>query len=413
MTVLPLDGRVATEAEPLPRSALHAGDLLRVASVGLRSRRLRAALSALGIAIGIAAMVAVLGISESSRNDLLSSLDRLGTNLLTVQGGEGFGFSEDGGALPTTAEAMLARIGPVQGVSSVTLVDADVRRTDLVPSTQTGGITVQATDPELLGTLRAELADGEWLDAERTGLPVVVLGADAAKHLGITDVGDGVQVWLGGHWFTVIGILEPFELADQLDRTALIGEGVAADLFGTTENPGTIFLRADPDELDSVAAVLRQTANPQDPDTVEVARPSDAIEAKAAASNAFTALFLGLGAVALLVGGVGIANVMVISVLERRSEIGLRRALGATRRHVSGQFLAEALLLSGLGGLIGVLLGAGVTAIYDVARGWAVVVPVAGLVGGVVAALLIGAVAGLYPATRAARLAPTDALRTV
>jgi putative ABC transport system permease protein len=413
MTVLPLDGRVAGEAEPLPRSALHAGDLLRVASVGLRSRRLRAALSALGIAIGIAAMVAVLGISESSRNDLLSSLDRLGTNLLTVQGGEGFGFSEDGGALPTTAEAMLARIGPVQGVSSVTLVDADVRRTDLVPSTQTGGITVQATDPELLGTLRARLADGEWLDAERTGLPVVVLGADAARHLGITDVADGVQVWLGGHWFTVIGILEPFELADQLDRTALIGEGVAADLFGTTENPGTIFLRADPDELDSVAAVLRQTANPQDPDTVEVARPSDAIEAKAAASNAFTALFLGLGAVALLVGGVGIANVMVISVLERRSEIGLRRALGATRRHVSGQFLAEALLLSGLGGLTGVLLGAGVTAIYDVARGWAVVVPVAGLVGGVVAALLIGAVAGLYPATRAARLAPTDALRAV
>jgi putative ABC transport system permease protein len=412
MTVLPLDGRVV-EPAPLPRSSLHAGDLLRVASVGLRSRRLRAALSALGIAIGIAAMVAVLGISESSRKDLLSSLDRLGTNLLTVQGSAGFGFSEDGGVLPTTAEAMLTRIGPVQGVSSVTVVDADVRRSDLVPSTQTGGITVQATDPALLGTLRAELADGEWLDAERTGLPVVVLGADAARRLGITDVADGVQVWLGGHWFTVIGILEPFELAEQLDRTALIGEGIAAELFGTAANPGTIFLRADPDEIDAVGAVLRQTANPQSPDTVEVARPSDAIEAKAAASNAFTALFLGLGAVALLVGGVGIANVMVISVLERRSEIGLRRALGATRRHVSGQFLAEALLLSGLGGITGVLLGAGVTAGYDLARGWDVVVPVTGLIGGVAAALLIGAVAGLYPATRAARLAPTDALRTV
>jgi putative ABC transport system permease protein len=403
---------LAPAATALAASALHPGDLLRVASVGLRSRRLRAALSALGIAIGIAAMVAVLGISESSRNDLLASLDRLGTNLLTVRGGEGFGFSGDG-ELPTTAESMLSRIGPVQAVSSVTVVDADVRRTDLVPSTQTGGITVQATDPALLDTLRAQVAQGEWLDDARSDLPVVVLGADAAARLGITDVGDGVQVWLGDRWFTVIGILEPFELAEGLDRAALIGEGIAASAFGTTENPGTIFLRADPDDLDAVRSVLAATVNPESPDTVEVARPSDAIEAKAAASNAFTALFLGLGAVALLVGGVGIANVMVISVLERRSEIGLRRALGATRRHVSSQFLAEALLLSGLGGLSGVALGAGVTAAYDLARGWDVVVPITGLVGGVAAALAIGAVAGLYPATRAARLAPTDALRTV
>jgi putative ABC transport system permease protein len=414
VTVLPLDGRVGHAApQELPRSALHPGDLLRVASVGLRSRRLRAALSALGIAIGIAAMVAVLGISESSRSDLLSSLDRLGTNLLSVRGGEGFGFSADGGALPTTAESMLSRIGPVEGVSSVTVVDADVRRTNLIPSTQTGGITVQATDPGLLDTLRGELADGEWLDDARADLPVVVLGSAAAERLGITDVADGVQVWLGGHWFTVIGILEPIELAEDLDRTALIGEGIAASLFDTTENPGTIYLRADPDQIETVGSVLAATVNPESPDTVEVARPTDAIEAKAAASNAFTALFLGLGAVALLVGGVGIANVMVISVLERRSEIGLRRALGATRRHVSAQFLAEALLLSALGGVTGVLLGAGVTAAYDLARGWTIVIPTIGLVGGVVAALLIGAVAGLYPATRAARLEPTDALRTV
>jgi putative ABC transport system permease protein len=403
---------MSTTPLPLPRSALHPGDLLRVASVGLRSRRLRAALSALGIAIGIAAMVAVLGISESSRSDLLSSLDRLGTNLLTVQGGTGFGFSGDG-ALPTTAKSMLARVGSVEGVSSVTLVDATVRRTDLIPSTQTGGLTVQATDTALLGTLRARLHDGEWLDDARVDLPVVVLGSVAAQRLGITEVDDRPAVLIGDQWFTVIGILEPIELAEDLDRTVLIGEGVAASAFGTTEHPGTIYLRAAPDQLDAVKAVVPATAAPEAPDTVETARPTDAIEAKAAASNAFTALFLGLGAVALLVGGVGIANVMVISVLERRSEIGLRRALGATRRHVSIQFLAEALLLSGLGGISGVALGAGVTAAYDVARGWAVVVPIAGLVGGVVAALVIGAVAGLYPATRAARLSPTDALRTV
>ena len=397
-------------AVPAP-SALHPGDLLRVASVGLRSRRLRAALSALGIAIGIAAMVAVLGISESSKAQLLSSLDRLGTNLLVVEGATGFAGS--GGELPITAEAMAGRIGPVSAVSSVTSVDATVRRTDLVPGTRTGGLTVKAVDVALLDTLQGRLADGEWLDEVRAGLPVTVLGSVAAGRLGITDVGDGVAVWLGDRWFTVVGILEPLELSPDLDRAAIVGRGVAAAELDAAEAPGTVFVRTDPDQVDAVRSVLARTVNPQAPDEVDVARPSDAIEARAAARNAFTALFLGLGGVALLVGGVGIANVMVISVLERRSEIGLRRALGATRRHVGTQFLAEALLLSGLGGLAGVALGAGVTAAYDTARGWEVVVPAAGLAGGVAAALVIGAVAGLYPALRAARLAPTDALRSV
>jgi putative ABC transport system permease protein len=407
------DGATATgRTAQLAPSALHPGDLFRVASIGLRSRRLRASLSALGIAIGIAAMVAVLGISESSKSHLLAALDELGTNLLVVEPGQGFIGDEDA-VLPTTSEAMLRRIGPVEDVSSVTSVDATVLRTDLAPKDQTGGITVKAADTQLLDTLVGEMADGEWLDDARAGLPVVVLGSVAAERLGITDVADGVQVWLGGQWFTVIGIMEPFELAPDLDTSAIIGRPIATAELGAAETPGTVYLRTDPDKVDDVQAVIAPTANPDNPDQVEVSRPSDAIEARAAASNAFTALFLGLGAVALLVGGVGIANVMVISVLERRSEIGLRRALGATRRHVSVQFLSEALLLSAVGGLAGVLLGATVTAVYDAARGWAIVIPAAGLAGGITAALAIGAVAGLYPATRAARLAPTDALRTV
>jgi putative ABC transport system permease protein len=407
------DGAIATGPRArLAPSGLHPGDLFRVASVGLRSRRLRASLSALGIAIGIAAMVAVLGISESSKSNLLAALDKLGTNLLVVEPGEGFIGNEDA-VLPTTAETMLRRIAPVEEVSSVTSVDATVLRTDLAPSGQTGGITVKAADTRLLDTLVGQMADGEWLDEARAGLPVVVLGSEAAERLGITDVGDGVQVWLGEQWFTVIGIMEPFELAPDLDTSAIIGRDIATAELGAPETPGTIYLRTAPDKVDDVQTVIAPTVNPDNPDQVEVSRPSDAIEARAAASNAFTALFLGLGAVALLVGGVGIANVMVISVLERRSEIGLRRALGATRRHVSVQFLSEALLLSAAGGLAGVLLGAAVTAAYDVARGWDIVVPAIGLAGGLAAALAIGAVAGLYPATRAARLAPTDALRTV
>lgn len=399
-------------AAPLQPSAVHPGDMFRIATAGLRSRRLRAALSALGIAIGIASMVAVLGISESSRAELLSSLDRLGTNLLTIQAGSGFGFGS-GEGLPTTAEAMLGRIEPVQGVSSVTVVDVTVRRTGLVPTTRTGGITVQATDPALLATLRGQMADGEWLDDIRSGLPVVVLGSVAAERLGLTNVDDNAMVWIGDRWFSVIGILAPVELAPDLDRAAMIGEQIAVDEFGTTANPGTIYLRTDPEVIDDVRNVVPATANPAEPDTVEVSRPSDALEAKAAASSAFTALFLGLGAVALLVGGVGIANVMVIAVLERRSEIGLRRALGGTRRHVSAQFLTEALLLSGTGGVIGAALGAAVTAGYSLLRGWDIRVPVVGLAGAIVSSLLIGALAGLYPARRAARLSPTDALRPV
>jgi putative ABC transport system permease protein len=411
---LPGDGTAPQRSNGarLAPSSLHPGDLFRVASIGLRSRRLRASLSALGIAIGIAAMVAVLGISESSKQNLLASLDKLGTNLLMVEAGSGFIGNQDP-ALPATSEEMLRRIAPVEEVSSVTSVDASVLRSDLAPSDQTRGITVKAADTQLLDTLVGEMADGEWLDQTRADLPVVVLGSVAAERLAISDVGDGVQVWLGDQWFTVIGIMEPLELAPDLDTSAVVGRGIATTELGAAETPGTVYLRADPDDIESVQNVIPATANPESPDEVEVTRPSDAIEARAAASNAFTALFLGLGAVALLVGGVGIANVMVISVLERRSEIGLRRALGATRRHVSVQFLSEALLLSAAGGLAGVLLGALVTAIYDVARGWEIVVPTIGLVGGIAAAVAIGAVAGLYPATRAARLAPTDALRTV
>jgi putative ABC transport system permease protein len=392
----------------LAPSRLLPADVLRVGGIGLRTRRLRASLSALGIAIGIAAMVAVLAISDSSKADLIATLDRLGTNLLRVAPGQTL-FGEDA-KLPEAATAMIGRIAPVEEVAAVETVDATVRRTPYISEDETGGIAVMAADLELPATLGAALKAGVFLNAATSRYPAVVLGSIAADRLAIDRV--GVAVWLGDRWFTVVGILRPIELAPDLDRAALVGLPIAKELFAAEGSASTIFVRANPDDLDDVRRVLGATANPEHAEEVEVSRPSDALEARAAAKTAFTSLFVGLGAVALFVGGLGIANVMVISVLERRSEIGLRRALGAAKGHIRVQFLAESLMLAATGGAAGVALGTVITIVYTANRGWAAVVPWYVAVGGIAAALAIGAVAGIYPAMRAARLAPTEALRS-
>jgi putative ABC transport system permease protein len=393
---------------PAPRR-LGLRDLIAVGAAGLATRRLRAALSALGVAIGIAAIVAVLGVSESSKADLLAQLDRLGTNLLTVAPGQTFGG--DTATLPKGAVGMIRRIGPVKQAAAVaTVSDTAVYRNDHIPREETGGLSVAAADLKLPQAVGATLAKGRWLNAATARYPATVLGAATAAQLGVDRVGS--QVWLGGRWFTVVGILAPVPLAPELDRAALIGLPAARALFGNDGSPSTVYVRADPDQVSGVQGVLAATANPEHPNEVQVSRPSDALAAQAAAKSALNALLLGLGGVALLVGGVGIANVMVIGVLERRSEIGLRRALGATRGHIRTQFVVESLLLALLGGAGGVVLGALVTAAYATHQHWRVVVPLSGVAGGVGVALALGALAGLYPAIRAARLAPTDALRT-
>ena len=409
--VAPSDVPVVGMSGKLEPSRLHLADVARTSVVGLKTRKLRAALSALGIMIGIASMVAVLGLSESSKSDLLAQLDRLGTNLIRVEAGSGLG--RGAGELPDTAAGMIARIGPVQATSTVSPVDAGgVYRSDLVPTGETGGITVQAVSTNLLDTLGGSVADGRFLDDAPSDYPVTVLGAVAAERLGIRSVADGQLVYLGDQWFTVVGILDLFELSPDLDRAALVSTNAAVTYLGHEDIPSTIFVRVDPAYVDDVMDVIGPTANPETPEEVEVTRPSDALEARDAADEALTALFLGLGGVALLVGGVGIANVMVISVLERRSEIGLRRAIGATRRHVATQFIGEALVLSLVGGIGGVALGSLATAIWSRIKGWDVLLPPVALFGGVGVAVAIGVLAGLYPASRAARLSPTEALRT-
>jgi putative ABC transport system permease protein len=385
--------------------------VVRVSGAGLRTRPLRAFLSALGIAIGIAAMVAVVGISSSSRVELDQQLAALGTNLLTVAPGN----TMRGGTatLPPESVAMIARVGPVRQVAATGKVpDAKVYRTDRIPAVETGGLSVQAAQLDLLATVGATVATGSWLNAATSEYPSVVLGADAAARLGIVSVGDGVQIYLGEQWFTVIGVLDPVALAAELDTAALIGWPAAASYLDFDGHPTTVYTRCEDHAVEAVRDVLAATANPAAPNEVRVSRPSDALVARQATDRTFTGLLLGLGAVALLVGGVGVANTMVISVLERRAEIGLRRALGATRGQIRSQFVGESLLLSALGGLGGVAIGVAVTTSYAATQSWPSVVPAWATAGGVAATLVIGAIAGLYPAIRAARLAPTEALAT-
>ncbi|MEU0554067.1 ABC transporter permease [Dactylosporangium sp. NPDC006015] len=389
---------------------LRPADLLPLGTLGLRSRTARALLSGLGIAIGIASIVAVLGVTRSSQSHVLAQLDRLGTNLLTVASG----VEQDGAEepLPGTAAPMIGMLPAVRSVAPTARLDAvTVYRNDRVPQGRTGGLAVRACDASLLGTLDGALRTGTFLDDGR--YPVAVLGAQAAAVLGIDDVADGPRVWLGGHWYTVVGILDPFPLAPEIDRSALVSFASAADLLGYDGVASRIYLRADPDHVADVAAVLHRAANPEEPSRVQVSRPSDALAAQLEVKEAGAGLFLGLGAIALLVGAIGIANVMVISVLERRTEIGLRRALGATRGHVATQFVTESLVLSTIGGVAGIAIGVVVTVAIASDHGWAVLVPPAAVWGAFAVSLTAGAVAGLYPALRAARIPPTDALRTV
>lgn len=397
----------ATAAPVVLRPArLGLADVARLGAVGLQAHPLRVALSALGVAIGIAAMLAVVGISASSRAELDQKLDRLGTNLLTVAPGQDRAGQK--AVLPAESVGMIGRIGPVESVGATGVLDRAVYRNDHVPTGETGSIAVLAAQPELLATVRATVHSGAWFTPASGAFPTVVLGSVAAKRLDVPGV--GYRLWLGGEWFTVVGVLDPVPLAEELDSAALVGWPAARTYLGFDGRPTRIYVRTDQRRVEAVRVVLGSTANPEAPHEVAVSRPSDALAARQATDRTLNGLLLGLGAVALVVGGVGVANTMVISVLQRRSEVGLRRALGATRGQIRVQFLAESALLSALGGTAGTVCGVGITALYAYGQGWPTVVPAWAMAGGLGATLLVGAVAGLYPAIRASRLAPTTAL---
>ncbi|MFT4029412.1 MAG: ABC transporter permease [Protaetiibacter sp.] len=387
-------------------------DLARTAWLGVAGRPQRTILAALGIALGIASLVALTGAAASNRAQLLAELDAMGADLAVVT--PGTGPDQQPVPLPDTAPEAIARQDGVARVGVFeTAPDAlAVYRTDLVPETETNGLTVAVARPDVLDAIEATLAVGRWFDAATRALPVAVLGSTAAERLGIDRAGDRILV--GGEWYGVLGILGSAGLAADIDTAVILGdqwvrEHYTGDAIGEVS---AIYVRAEPGRIDRVRELLAAAASPGSP-YVAVTGLSDLAGARSTADDSLTTLGLALGGIALLVGGVGIANTMVVAVMERRGEIGLRRSLGARPGQIAAQFVTEAAILSALGGLAGLALGVGAAWVIAVLSAQPLALPAGVLAAGAILSVAVGALAGLQPAVRAARLSPTTALRSI
>ncbi|KQR24648.1 peptide ABC transporter permease [Agreia sp. Leaf335] len=388
------------------RPRLDLRDLIEVGTVGLRTRPLRAVLSAIGVAIGIATLVTVTAVPASSQAALDKTLTALGADLLRADPRAGV----DGELVPFPAEAvgMLERIGTVTGAASVGNTHAPVRSNEL-RSYPESGVTTLAVRGDFVGVLRADVTSGRWLDG--SDLPTAVLGIDAAERLGLAELPDRpVTIDVGGVAFTVVGVLAETPLSADLQSAVLVEDAAAQRWLGFDGAPTAAYVTGIEASIEALRPVVAATLSPDASGLVQVSRPSAVLAAKEAARDSFDGLFLALAAVALVIGGIGIANTMFVSVLERRREIGLRRALGAHRGQIQAQFLVEAIVLCALGGAAGVLLGLLGTAAWSGHQGWPLVVPLQTVLYGIAASLCTGAVAGLAPSVRAARQSPTAAL---
>ncbi|GAA4024811.1 ABC transporter permease [Arthrobacter methylotrophus] len=389
------------------KSKVTFADLIRIGGASLMAKPLRTVLSALGIAIGIASMLTIVGISSSSQAKLNEQLAKLGTNLLTIEPGKSVAADADG--LPIGSAAKARRIDGVLDAKEVSLLtDQHVYRSRIIDPLQSEGIDVLTFSAGLGELLNATLKAGHWPSGPEAAYPTTVLGARAAERLGI--VSPGSQIVLDGRDITVTGILEPLPLAPELDTAALIGQEYGKNVLGWDGRPTRIYERSTDFTVLEVKDRLPKTINPQSPLGVEVSRPSEALAAKTATDAAFNGLLFALGGISLLIGGIGVANTMIISVIERRQEVGLRRALGATRSHIRFQFLLEALQLSVLGGLAGILVGTASLFAISAANGWPPTIPPSTIASAIASTLVIGLIAGIYPATRASNIPPTTAL---
>ncbi len=391
-------------------------DLIGEAGAGLFARPARVALTVLGTVVGVAALVATLGLSKTAGNQIVGRFDEVAATDVTVLPVARPG-SPGSTVLPFDAEARMRRLNGI--VAAGTLTDVDVRGALVrsVPVNDPLGqtaiqIPIKAASPGLWRAVRATLATGRVPDSghSRRSDRVVVLGPNAAQRLNISRVDQQPAIYLDDRLYLVIGILADVQRQPSLLGAAVIPEGTARTEFGLTA-PGSVQIETRVGAVEVIAAQAPVALNPSAPGLLKVTAPPDPRKLRGAIKNDLNVLFVLLGGVSLLVGAIGIANVTLVSVLERVGEIGLRRALGAKRRHIAAQFLIESTAMGLLGGIIGVSVGMLVVVAVSASRTWTPVldpwVPLAAPFLGA----LIGLVSGTYPALRAAALEPVDALR--
>ena len=392
------------------RTRLSVLDTLATATLGPRGRPLRAVLSALGVAIGIASLVAVLGIPACFQAEAQAEFDAWGANMVIAQPATDR-YTQEQTPLPESAPAMVSRIWSVKSTFSVRYVqDARAYRTDKMPEGQSQGLSVVIGDGDPLGTLSTAMASGRWFDDASAQLPTVVLGSNAAILLG---AGVDQRVWIGDSWWAVIGVLDPVPgFAAQLNSSTFLAPGWAEKQWPNLPI-GQILANAYPGKVNAVTSVMAATVNPAKPTGVDVSQPTSYGMAQDFFLSMFANLALGLGGISLLVGGIGIANTMVVSVMERRGEIGVRRALGARTGQIGLQFVLEAGFIGLFGGVMGVGLGTYAVFCFAAYNAIQFAIPVWVLAAGPGLSILVGMLAGLYPSLKAARQSPTVTLRAV
>jgi putative ABC transport system permease protein len=386
-------------------------DLLGVAAAGLAARKVRMALVIVGPMLGVAVIVGIIGLSESARGEVRQSLRDLGTNLLVIDAGRA---SPDRQLTPESLDRV-SRVSTVEQASQVTYVP-NVRVTaapligekaDPLP------VEVRATRSSLGAVLGLELAQGRFLNTfdEQPGIQSVVLGADAARRLAV-EPGEPRTIFLNNKLFAVVGVLQKSRLLREVNSGAFVTYPTARDLFGGADEPSQLYVRVQDGTTQASADTLAAAISYDDFQAQQLVRvPSQLLEAQARVDATFRAIVLGLGGLSLFISGIGIANVMTIAVLQRASEIGIRRALGHTRGVIAAQFLVESLLIGVLGGLLGAAVGALFVMLAANHQDWVLVLRPLPILGAGLISVAVAMLAGIYPALRAARMEPLETLR--